>query len=182
MAPDDAQPHIKRVNDRISRDPYVLCPAFGGQIFRSLPGRRKMVVGDDARERAVDLFRKRRILLAAPEARLDMRDSDLFIIACQRAGQHGSRIALNDDKIRVKIVQNFFYSAKAVAGHVKKSLIGLHYIEIIVRLYFKKIKHLVEHLAVLRRDAYSDFEKSVAYHLFDKRRQFDRLRACSKNK
>jgi hypothetical protein len=60
---------------------------------------------------------------------------------------------VNKNHIRSPLPENITHAVHDTRGNIKKVLIRLHEIKVEIRPYVKNFQHLVEHVAMLTRDA-----------------------------
>ena len=154
---------------------------FVEKIASSGLRRREMQVGHAGRQHAVDLFRKRRPLVEGPQARLDVADGDVPIEGAQGGAEHRRRVALHDHEIGTARVQVGVHRGDRPRGQIGERLVRPHQIEIGVRRDAEDGQHLIEHLAMLARDAHVRLELAVLAQGQHERAELDRLGARSED-
>ena len=82
-----------------------------------------------------------------------MTDRNLLIECGKRRSGGGSGISMYQHHIRLHLFQHIPHTEKHTRGYVVQILIRLHDVQIIIRLYIKDMKHLIEHLPMLRCNA-----------------------------
>ena len=172
------------VDDRIARDEdAAFIHALAQKVRLCRHRRRKMEVGDRSRELAVHLLRKRRILVLRAKPRLHMADCRLMIVSRQSACKRRRRVAMHEHDIGLLLRENTIESKKSLRRDVEERLALRHDVEIVVGRDRKERKHLVEHLAVLRR--HSDERRYLCLMLLEfehDRRHLDRFGARAENR
>ncbi|MNZ71564.1 hypothetical protein D3C78_899290 [compost metagenome] len=139
-----------------------------------------MHIGEDTCQLAVHFLRVRGHFVPCTKSRLYMAHLNL-LKKCRVTGQKGRlRIAVNKHDIRLSLLQHRIETFQNAYGCLRKRLTILHYIQIIIRMYFKKIKHLVQYLPVLCSYAYDGLNLLLALLQFkNKRSHLDRFRPRS---
>ncbi len=114
-----------------------------------------------------------RRLISSGQARLDVGDGDLLVVGRQGGGQRGGRVAVHEHAFGPKRSEHAAQSGEDRAGDVGQSLARLHDVQVVVRRDVEQGEHLVEHLAMLRRDAHADVELRHAREALDDGRHLD---------
>ena len=108
--------------------------------------------------------------------RFDVVDRHLAVIGRERTRHRRGRIALDDDAIGRDRVHHPAEPGQQPRGECVERLIGLHHVEIVLGYDPGDLQHLVQHLAVLRRNADLDAEPIVRLERGDDRKQLDGFR------
>ena len=104
-----------------------------------------------------------------------MADRDLAVIGSDRACHDSCRIALHHHPVGLFFVEHLADARKRTGGELVERLARRHQVEIVVGRHPCDIEHLVEHPAVLRRDADAAFEALVRLQGVDKWEKLDRF-------
>ena len=169
---------MQGIDDRIARDENglrrnVFCQQIGLRRAR----RRKIEVGDAARQTAVHLLRERRILIVRAQTSLDVADSRLMVISRKCTGKCRRRISVNEHDIRFFLRQDLVKAHHSPRRDIKKRLASRHDVEIMIRLDMEEVEHLIEHFAVLGGNGHYRFNRlRVLLELQDNRSHLDGLR------
>ena len=151
---------VQCIDDRIARDE----DGFRRDVLREQVGlrrarRRKVEVGDAARQAAVHLLRERRVLVVRTQAGLDVSDGRLVVVGSQCAGKRRRRVAVDEHDVRLLLRQDLVESHHGSRRDVEERLAGGHDVEIMIRLDMKEIEYLIEHLAMLCRDGHDRHDR-----------------------
>ena len=141
-----------------------------------------MECGDVANDLAIHFFGPGVINVAAAQTRLDMADFDLAVIGRKRACHGGRGIALHDHPIGFFRVENFANTGQQARGERIERLVGLHDVEVMLGREFCEVQHLIQHIAMLARDADAAVKARVSAERMRQREQFDRLWASAENR
>jgi hypothetical protein len=87
-------------------------------------------VGQVGGEDSVLLLGERPVRLAGPEPGLDVAERDLSVIARQRRGQDGRRIALGEDEVRCLGLERLVEGREGPCGDLREPLPGAHQPEV----------------------------------------------------
>ena len=89
---------------------------------------------------------------------------------------------MNEDDIGLHRVEYVAHTRQHAGGNVVEVLPLLHDVEVVVGRDVEDAQHLVEHFAVLSRNAHDGFEfRRVSPEFLDHRRHFYRLRSRAEN-
>lgn len=113
--------------------------------------------------------------VAAAQAGFDVIDGDLAVVGRQGPGHRGGGIALDHDSVRLLGVHHPPQFGQQRGGQPVKRLVGLHQVQIVVGNDPGDCQHLIEHLAVLRRNADDRHEARIVLQCRDHRKQLDRF-------
>ena len=142
-----------------------------------------MDVGEDAGETSVYLLRPRVPAVECTQARLDMRDPTTVVEGAETAGHRRGRVALDDDPVGLLRLEHRADPFENGDRHVRQRLGRAHYVEVVVGHDLEQRKHLVDHLAVLRRYAHARAEDvAPPIELAQDRRELDHLRPCAEDR
>ncbi len=172
----------QRVNNGVAgdEDPRVR-DVLAQQILARPLGRGEVIHRQMAGERAVSLFRPRRVEIAGAQPRFDMADGNTLIKRGQAGRDGGCRIAMHQNDIRAEFGQNRFQPFQNATGDLGQPLSGLHDVQVVVRHNGKKIQHLVQHLPMLGGDANPGIERGILCQRMNQRRHFDSFWSRAKN-
>lgn len=138
----------------------------------------EVVLADDVDGLAVELLGPGAVDVVRAQARLHMAHGDLQVEACERRGETGRRVAVDQDHVGPLALEDGLELQQHVARHVEQRLAGLHDRQVVVRRYVEDAQHLVEHLAVLAGHGHDGLELIPArLQLVDERAHLDCLRA-----
>ena len=92
------------------------------------------------------------------------------------------RVAMDENDIRIGLIQHIAHTSEYACRYVVKVLPLLHYVEIVVRLYIEDTQHLVQHLAMLAGHADQSLEVfRILLEFLDQGAHFNCLRPGSEN-
>ena len=169
---------LQRINYRIARDMY----AGGRDAFaqqrsaRQLSGR-KVHSGKMVGQHAVQLFRERIGAVVRAQPGFHMPNGNAGVSSCQTRPQHRGCVALHQHPIGLKVPQWLLHIYQHLRQHIAWRLVGLHKVQVIVRLNAKKLQHLVKQLAVLGSNQHTRLHARRALQRRHHRRHLYRLRA-----
>ena len=147
LAPGD---RVQRVDHRVAGHEHVRCrDVFGEQVLPRQLGRREMQRGDRAGQAAIDLFRKRVVVVVTPQAGLDMRDRDLLVERRQARHEHRRRITLHDQHVRLFHRQCLLHRRQHAHGQLFERLPRPHHRQVDVRGDGEDFERLLQQLAML---------------------------------
>ena len=137
----------------------------------------EVVLAHDVDGLAVELLRPGAVDVVRAQARLDMAHGDLQVEACERRGETGRRVAVDQDHVGPLVLEDGLELDQHVARHVEQRLARLHDRKVVVGSHIEDAQHLVEHLAVLARHGHEGLELILAHlELIDERTHLDCLR------
>ena len=154
---------------------------LGEKIFLCLLRGRKVVAADDGHRLPVEFLGIGAVDIPRAQPGLHMPHRDAQIIGRERGGKGGRRVALHEDDVRLFRFQHALEPFENAGCYVKERLRILHNGEIVVRHDGKRCKDLVEHLAVLSRDADNGFYFAPCAQLLHERAHFHGLRPRAEN-
>jgi hypothetical protein len=144
----------QRVDDRVAgqedvagRDPLGEQGVPGGR------GRGEVERRDPGREDPVHLLRKRLPAVAGPEPGLHVRGGDPLEEGGERRGKRGGGVALDQDHVGPHPPEQWRQPIQDARRDAGRRLARHHQVEIHVRLEVEYLEHLIEHRAMLGRDA-----------------------------
>lgn len=138
----------------------------------------KVVLTDDIDGLAVELLWPGAVDVVRAKARLDMAHGNLQVEACERSGEAGRGVAVDQDDVGPLVLEDGLELDQHVARHVEQRLARLHDRQVVVGSNVEDAQHLVEHLAVLARHGHDGLELiRTRLELVDKRAHLDCLRA-----
>ena len=105
--------------------------------------------GNIADQRPVHLLREGGVFVPRPQARLDVAHRDLVIKRRQRPGKRRRRIAVDEDHIRLGLVDNVVHPQQGLRRDGREGLALFHDIQVIVAPEMEDLHNRVQHLAVL---------------------------------
>jgi hypothetical protein len=114
---------------------------------------REMQVADGIGQLAIDLFREGLVLVPSAQAGFDVGNFDALIESRQRTHQRRRRIALHQHPVGFFLRKHAVELHECAGGDLGQRLICRHQIQVVIRRDGKEREHLIEHLAVLSRDA-----------------------------
>ena len=167
---------MQRVDHRIARD----MDAIGRDILTEqclARGRRRGAVqrGETAHDAAVHLLWPWLVDIAAAESRLDMADGNPAVISRDCARHHRGRIALHHHPIGPFVVQHLADLYQRTRRQRVERLARRHQVEIVVGSNVRDRQDLIEHLAVLCRNAHPTVEPRIGIERVDQWEQLDRF-------
>ena len=138
----------------------------------------EVVLAHDVDCLAVELLRPGAVDIARAQARLDVAHGDLQVETCERSGEAGRGVAVDQDNVGPLVLEDGLELQQHVARHVEQRLARLHDRQVMVGSHVEDTQHLVEHLAVLARHGHDGLELiSARLQLVDERTHLDCLRA-----
>ena len=170
-----------RVYDRVAGNEDPARYVFPFKICPVLPGRREVQSGGTRNERAVGFLGEWGIYVSRAKSCLNVSHRDLLIKCGERSGKGCRSVAVHEHEVWRTVVEHSGDPAQYSLGYLEKSLAGAHYVKIVVRPDGKNVEHAVEHLAVLRADAYSAFKTPVGGERQRKRTHFYCVRSCAEH-
>ena len=148
------------------------------QVLLACLRRGEIVLAHDVDGLAVELLRPGAVDVVRAQAGLDVPNGDLQVEACERRGEAGRGVAVDQDHVGPLVLEDGLELEQHVARDVEQSLTGLHDRQVVVGLHVEDAQHLVEHLAVLARHGNDGLELiSARLQLVDERAHLDSLRA-----
>ena len=114
---------------------------------------------------AVHLLRKGGVAIPGAQAGLHMAHCDLLIKGSQRAGKGGGGVSVDQHQVWLFPGKHLLQPQQAFAGDGVQALPVLHDVQVIVGRDGKQSQHIVQHLAVLGRDAADALDLSPAFQL-----------------
>lgn len=167
------------VDARVAGDPDLrLRLALVEQVLLAGLRRGEVVLAHDVDSLAVKLLRPGAVDVVRAQAGLDVAHGDLQVEACQRSGEAGRGVAVDQDDVGPLVLENGLELDQHVASHVEQRLARLHDRKVVVGSHVEDAQHLVEHLAVLARHGHDGLEILLArLQLVDERAHLDCLRA-----
>lgn len=166
------------VDARVAGDPDLrLRLALVEQVlFAGLRGG-EVVLAHDVDGLAVELLGPGAVDVVRAQARLHMAHGDLQVEACERRGETGCGVAVDQDDVGPLFLEDGLELEQYVARHVEQCLARLHDRKVVVGSHVEDAQHLVEHLAVLARHCHDGLELIRAcLQLVDERAHLDCLR------
>jgi hypothetical protein len=157
----------------------ILAPEIGARRL----GRRVMQIADRVGDLAVDLFGEGVAPVPGPQPGFDVADADAAIEGGERRGHGRRRVALSEDPVGSLAHEDIIEAGQDSGGRRGQRLVGAHEVEIIIGSQIEEREHLIEHLAVLRRDT-DDAARPprMPPQLGDDRGHFDRFGAGAENR
>lgn len=139
---------------------------------------REVVLAHDVYSLAIELLGPGAIDVVRAKARLDMPHGDLQVEACERCGEAGRGVAVDQDDVGLLVLEDGLELEQHVARNVEQRLAGLHDRQVVVGNHVEDAQHLVEHLAVLTGHGHDGLELiRTRLELVDERAHLDGLRA-----
>ena len=167
------------VDARVAGDPDLrLGLALAEQVL--LAGLRggEVVLAHDVDGLAVEFLRPGAVDVVRSQARLHMAHGDLQVEACERRGETGCGVAVDQDDVGPLFLEDGLELEQHVARYVEQRLARLHDRQVVVGSHTEDAQHLVEHLAVLARHGHDGLKLLLArLQLVDERAHLDCLRA-----
>lgn len=155
---------------------------FALQVGAGRFGGRKVQVGNGAGDFAVDFFGERRVLVARAQARFNMTHRYAGVVRSQAGGQGCGGVAMHQHQIRLLCSQHPLEAGQNAAAQVVQILTGLHDVQVMLGRDVKQMENLVQHLAVLGRDADHGFAvRCSGLKAFDQGSHLDGLGAGAKD-
>lgn len=169
----------ERVDARVARDPDAARRlALAEEVLPRRPRGGEPPMGDHVHRLAVELLRPGAVEVARPEARLHVAHRNLQVEAGERGGEGRGGVAVHEHGVRALGLEHRPEPQQHVARDVEERLPRPHDVQVVVRLHLEDREHLLEHLAVLPRDAHDCVELvRTGLELVHERTHLDRLRA-----
>lgn len=170
------------IDDSVARNiDIVWVFPFSLQMICSELRRSKIILRNNANRLTIEFLRIRAIDVVSAESSLHMSYWDLEVEAgkCGNEGRGG--IPMHKYYIWLDFLQHSLDAVKDVCSDVEQRLTVLHDVQVIVRDDTKRLQHLVEHLPVLRRDAYDNIKTFSLLHLVHQRADLNRPWARTEN-
>lgn len=169
----------KRVDTGVAGDPDPgLGLALPEQILLARLRGGEVVLAHDVYRLAVELLRPGAVDVVRAQAGLDVAHGNLQVEACERGGEAGRGVAVDQDDIGPLVLEDRLELEQHVARHVEQRLARLHDRQVVVWGHAEDAQHLVEHLAVLTGHGHDGLELIPArLQLVDKRAHLDSLRS-----
>ena len=114
---------------------------------------REVQPGDIAHQGAVHLLGEGRIHVVGAKTGLHMSHRDLVIKGSKGAGKGGGGIAMNQNQIRLCLLQHPVHAKDGLGGDGGKGLLLFHDVQVILGLQLEDLHDGVEHLPVLTGQA-----------------------------
>lgn len=156
-------------------------PVGLGLVEEVLPGGlggREVPPADDVDGLAIELLGPGTIEVSGAQPRLDVPHRDLEVERRQRRRERRSGVAVDEHRVGALLLQDGPDLKQHVGRDVEERLAGLHDVQVVVGRDAEHAQHLVEHLAVLARDADHRLELlGPSLQLVDERAHLYRLRA-----
>ena len=130
---------------------------------------------------AVHFFRKGRCKVERAQAGFNVRHRDAGVERTQSTGQRCGGVALHDSERGLHLQENLLKPGNQPRGEGGQSLARLHQIEIEIGRDSEYREHLIEHLAVLGRDADKGIQMGLLPKNLDERAKLDRFRPRAKD-
>ena len=171
------------VDAGVAGDPDLgLGLALVQQVSLACLGRGEVVLAHDVHGLAVELLGPGAVDVVRAKARLDVPHGDLQVEACERSGEAGRGVAVDQDHVGPLVLEDRLELEQHVARHVEQRLARLHDRQVVVRCNVEDAQHLVEHLAVLPGHGHDSLELIRArLQLVDEWAHLDCLRACAED-
>ena len=150
---------------------------FAKEILLARGRGRKVEGGKLADEPSVSLLREGGPYVSRAKARLDVDDGKLVVEARQRGGEGRGRVALDEDRVRLAILDGATHSFESARGHLRERLAGAVDVQIDVGGDAEESVDLVEHFPMLARHRDDRAEARVVVEGVDERGHFDGLGA-----
>src|SRR5260370_19763774 len=126
---------------------------------------------------AIHFLRKGLPYVAGAQAGLHMSYRNMQIKAGESATQCGGGVALHDHDGRPFGLEHAFESRENPRSRLEQRLARQHEVQIVMGFDVESLEHLVEHLAMLRRDQNADVEAGGMFaKTANHRTELDRLR------
>ena len=177
-----ADGRFQRVDDRVAGhvDRAGIAP-LGEKIFLCLLRGGEVIAADDRHRLPVEFLGIGSVDIPRAQSGLHMAHRDAQVIGRKRGGKGGRRVALHKDDIRLFRFQHALESFENAGRYVKERLRVLHNGEIVIRRDGERFEDLIEHLAVLPRDADNGFYSAPGAQLLHERAHFHGLRPRAEN-
>ena len=133
------------------------------EMFGANFGGSKKIFGDTVDDLAVDFFRKWRMDVISAEAGFDMADRNLLISGSESASHSGRRVAMNKHDVGPLFNKNFLDAGQSGGGDMRKGLVRAHDVKVVVGSDVENFENLVEHVAMLSRDADDRFDVGTTF-------------------
>lgn len=138
----------------------------------------EVVLANDIDRLAVELLRPGAVDVVRAQPRLDVAHGDLQVEACERRGEAGRGVSVDQDDVGPLVLEDGLELEQHAARHVEQSLARFHDRQVVVGRNVEDAQHLVEHLAVLPGHGDDGIELIRAcLQLVDERAHLDCLRA-----
>ena len=169
----------KRVDSGVAGDPDPgLRLALTEQVLLARLRGGEIVLAHDVDRLAVELLRPGAVDVVRAQAGFHMSHGNLKVEACERSGEAGRGVAVNQNDVGPLVLENGLELDQHVARNVEQRLARLHDRKVVVGSHVENSKDLVEHLAVLACHCHDGLELiSARPKLVDKRAHLDGLRA-----
>ena len=142
----------------------------------------EVVLAHNVDRLAVELLGPGAVDVVRAQARLDVPHGDLQVEACERRGEAGRGVAVDQDHVGPLALEDRLELEQHVTRDVEERLARLHDSQVVVGSHTEDAQHLVEHLAVLARHGHDGLELiSTRLQLVDERAHLDCLRACAED-
>ena len=89
---------------------------------------------------------------------------------------------MDEHDVRLCLFEHLIQTVQALLGDGRQRLTRLHDVQVIIRLNIENIKHLIEHLTVLRGNTYNGFGVFILLERVHQRRHLNGLRAGAENR
>ncbi len=170
---------VPRHDNPFSGDPFPL------EVVGSPGGRCKVVYGKRIDQVPVHLLRERAVTVPGAQASFDVTHRNLPVVGCQARDEGRRRVAVNEYQVRGRLQQQSVQTLDQTRRQACQVLARAHDIKINVGLDLEESEHLVEHLAMLRRDEHQRldgrFRPGIGTQLTDDRGHLDRFRSRTKD-
>ena len=124
-----------------------------------------VTAGQQIHRLSVEFLRKGGGEVVGPQSRLHMSHGNLQVETGQSGGKGGGGIPVDEDEVRLHLLQDRPHSGEDGGGNVKESLSLPHNGKVIVGDDLKNLQNLIQHLPVLPRDADSHLKACPALQL-----------------
>ncbi len=148
------QDEPQRIDDRVARHMNALVGMpFAEQGPTAVFGGGEEQVGDPIGHVAVEFLGKGALKVPGAQARLDVAETDVIVEGDQRSDQDGGRVALGQDPIGPLATHEVVQGREEGRREGREPLVGPHEVQVHIGPDREGGQHLVEHLAMLARDA-----------------------------
>ena len=149
------RPHsgLQRVDDRVAGDKNPIGDSLFQEVIFVVHRGTEIQVRDGGDQLPIHFLRERRILVIGSEARFHVAHGDLMIERGQGAGKSGGGVAVDQDHVRLQLLDGLVHAGEGLAGDGGEGLPGRHDVQVPVGFYIKDLQHTVQHLAMLGGDA-----------------------------
>ena len=156
--------------------------SLGKQVLLARLRGSEVVLAHDVDGLAVELLRPGAVDVVSAQAGLDVTHGDLQVEAGKRRGEAGRGVPVDQDHVRLLVLEDGLELEKHVARHVEQRLSRLHNRQVVVGSHVEDAQHLVEHLAVLASNGHDSLVLCITcFQLINERTHLNGLWTRPKN-